>query len=378
MTPPRSGATKTRSPAKNGRAPGTLVKVRRRQQPKLPAERGSFGARVLGTERDLMDIIENGIPPVEYLPGADGILIRGTRNQIAAFQKTGKSIGTLVLCFDMAMAGCRIAILDRENGTRTFADRLSAIIDARGSSAKEKQRWRENVRYLEFPQLRATDADDLVGWAMAKRLDLVVFDSQRMFLTDLRLSESNPDDYSKFMDIAIDPLFRAGIATLILDNTGFGDQTRSRSSSAKGDLNEVLFAMEGLGDDPSLKKQGRLRLWLEPGRSRYGHTGEWTLDIGGGVFGCWTSIEEGSDTKRAAFTETVLRVLAAVPDGLSQRSLFTAVREFGIKFENEIARHVWLAGLEHEGVLTKNTQGRYCLPGGNDGPREAERAARRP
>ena len=41
----------------------------------------------------------------------------------------------------------------------------------------------------------------------------LVFDSQRMFLTDLGLSEGDADEYAAFMQYAVEPLFSAGVAT---------------------------------------------------------------------------------------------------------------------------------------------------------------------
>ncbi len=69
-------------------------------------------------------------------------------------------------------------------------------------------------------QLRIDDAANLTAWATERRLDLVVFDSQRMILTDVGLSEDSADDYARFMAKIVDPLFNAGVGTMILDDTG--------------------------------------------------------------------------------------------------------------------------------------------------------------
>ena len=75
--------------------------------------------------------------------------------------------------------------------------------------------------------------------------DLVIFDSQRRFLTDLGLDEDSSDDYAKFAAATIDAfLFEVGIATLIEDNTGHVQKDRGRGSSAKADLNEVSFILD--------------------------------------------------------------------------------------------------------------------------------------
>src|SRR6185437_6992739 len=96
----------------------------------------------------------------------------------------------------------------------------------------------------EFPRFRDSDRDNLVE--LCTDADLVVFDSQRMYLSDLGLEENSSDDYAAFMAALIDPLFRAGIATLVLDNAGHQDPKRGRGASAKGDLNEILYAVEAV------------------------------------------------------------------------------------------------------------------------------------
>src|SRR5665213_88957 len=140
-----------------------------------------------------------------------------------------------------------------------------------------------------------------------------------MFLTDVGLSEDSADDYARFMARIIDPLFNAGVATMILDNTGHGDRTRARSTSSKDDLNEILFTLE-IDTEFSLGNAGRLRLRLEAGRSRYGHTGEWLLEIGGGIFGHWQPLGEGQG-KRDVFMDAARDVLRDHPAGLSQSAL---------------------------------------------------------
>src|SRR5204863_4770192 len=130
----------------------------------------------------------------------------------------------------------------------------------------------------EFPRFRDTDEQDLV--ALCSGADLVIFDSQRMFLSDLGLEESGNDDYADFMAALIDPLFRAGIATLVLDNAGHQEPKRGRGASAKGDLNEINFSLETV-ESFDLDTTGRIRLEIE--NSRFGNTGRWELEIGGGV-----------------------------------------------------------------------------------------------
>ncbi len=260
--------------------------------PKVKLSR-DFAERVADREIDLIKLIEDGVPELEYLPGAEGILARRRRHLIAAPAKSGKSFSTQVHVMHMVLAGARVIVLDRENAKEIYARRLEAILKAWGESADLLKLIKDNYHYIEWPRLKAGDGPELVAWALAAKADLVVFDSQRNFLTDQNLNEDDADDYSKFMDATIDPLFEEGIATLILDNTGHSDKGRSRGTVAKRDLNEVLFTLEEV-ESFSEKKQGRVKLTLAPGDSRLGNHGEWTMGIGGGHFEAWHQLPAAS------------------------------------------------------------------------------------
>lgn len=293
-------------------------------------KRGSFDTRIAARRVDLVQLLEEGIPSIEYLPASEGMLVRGKRHLIAAPQKTGKSIGMEAHWVDMILAGATVAVLDRENGRELYARRLAGIMDARSLTKKQRRRVQSKLHYYEFPELRPHDADALASYFAS--VDLVVFDSQRMFLSDYGLQEKDSDDYAEFMSYAVDPLFRAHVATLILDNTGHNEKTRPRGASTKGDLNEILFSMETVsGFD--LHKRGRLKLKVE--RSRLGNVGEWTMEIGAGHFGSWEPASAQPD--RADFRAAILDILS---DGkaLGQDKLCSAVRARGMRVANENAR----------------------------------------
>jgi len=251
---------------------------------------GSFDERVVSRRVDLVRRLRDGIPEAADLPASPGMLRAGKRHQWVAPKKVGKSIGALVQTADMVLAGARVVIFDRENGGNLYAERLGQIITARGLDDEEQAELAAQIAYYEFPRFRDSDEADLV--ALCAGADLVVFDSQRMFLSDLGLEESGNDDYAAFMAALVDPLFRAGIATLILDNSGHTDPKRSRGASAKGDLNEILFAVETV-ERFTVDATGIVRLEITD--SRFGNSGRWELEIGGGVFGSWRRIDGGSD-----------------------------------------------------------------------------------
>jgi AAA domain len=264
-------------------------------EPEAAAEPGSFADRVAGRRVNLFQRLLAGIPPVDYLPGSAEILRRGKRHHMVAPKKVGKSLGALVLTVDIALAGGTVVILDRENGADLYADRLGQILAGRGVDELEQMVISGRIVYYEFPRFRDSDQAELA--ALCATADLAVFDSQRMYLSDLGLEENSSDDYAAFMAALVDPLFRAGIATLILDNSGHQEPKRGRGASAKGDLNEILFAAEAV-EHFDLNTTGRLRLEITD--SRFGDNGRWELEIGGGTFGNWQRVDdsEASGTHR--------------------------------------------------------------------------------
>lgn len=294
---------------------------------------GSFAARVASKIVNLVQLIDEGIPPVEYLPASEEMLRRGKRHYIAAPAKEGKSIAMLAHFADMVRAGAKVVVLDRENGRDTYAERLADIMRARRLEPKERTQVGENLRYFEFPELKPSDAEDMVE--LFATADLVVFDSQRMFLSDLGFSEEASDDYARFMAYIIDPLFRAGIATLILDNTGHKEKTRARGTTSKGDLNEICFYIEVVTPFDTTSK-GELKLVVE--KSRSGNSGEWRMRLGGSYFYPWEphNVDLKPNNK---FREAAEAVLA---DGemRGRRKLLDAVRARGMAIKTASAEHL--------------------------------------
>lgn len=284
-------------------------------------QRGSFEERFRSRRVDLFQRIEDGAPAVVYLPASDRMLVRGKRHHSPGPKKTGKSFGWLRHSVDMVLAGARVAILDRENGADLYAQRLDLIMAAGGLDDEQRATLRAGISYYEFPSLRDYDRDDLAA-ELGDR-DLVIFDSQRRFLSDMGLDEDSSDDYATFAAATIDVLFEHGIATLVQDNTGHQDQTRGRGSSAKGDLNEVSFILETI-EAYSQSRVGKIRLRLEPGASRFGGEGTWDMTIGAGVFGPWELVRldderenQHADTRRE-ITEWIIARVLEHPEGVAK------------------------------------------------------------
>ena len=200
---------------------------------------------------DLIEMIENGIPERQFVPGTGGALVKGKRHHIAASAKTGKSLAIgIVLAVDVVFAGGAVVVLDRENGSDEYARRLGSVLDARKATKEQRELVRANYRYHVWPVLKlewGTEPDYPAAFSGA---DLVIFDSTRKFLTSVGLEENVSDDYSKFAELLVDPLTHAEIASMLLDNAGH-EENRARGSSSKGDLCDVMFTLQATRSSPS-------------------------------------------------------------------------------------------------------------------------------
>jgi len=317
--------------------PKLKPKLQRREGPMdpLPGEaRGSFSDRVVSRQINLVELIEKGVPALDFLPASEEMFVRGKRHTIAAPYKQGKSIAMLVHAVDMVLAGGRVSILDRENGAQLYALRLRDIMDSRKLVSEERTQLWDKLAYYDFPSLRSEDADDLVPHLGS--VDLVIFDSQRKFLSNLGMKEDSSDDYSDFMEMIIDPLFQVGVATLLLDNTGHSNTKRGRGTSSKGDLNEVLFSLKTV-EPFDVFRQGRVDLKVED--SRFGNTGSWSMAIGGGTYGSFSGggpVNPRPDFRAAA--EAVLKT-AEEPMG-ADRVIATARESYGVQIKTADGRHL--------------------------------------
>jgi hypothetical protein len=189
---------------------------------------------------DLVERIQEGIPEREFVPGCDGWLIRGKRYLLFASAGVGKSIAVLAVAVEVVAQGGRVVILDVENGADEYARRLGDVLQDRGEDLAEA--CRERLAYYEYPALRLDWTAE--EWTRSiDGADLVVFDSSRMVLSSVGLSEDVNDDYAEFVNKLVVPLARGNSTTLTLDNVGHGDGGHPRGASAKGDLNEVVFEM---------------------------------------------------------------------------------------------------------------------------------------
>jgi hypothetical protein len=284
-------------------------------------------AAILEASRvDLVALIRDGMPEPAYVPGCAPWLLAGKRYLMPAAAGTGKSLVALIVAVESVKAGGTVAILDVENGADEYARRLADILAARDPDGALAHGCQQRLHYHAWPQLSLTWttedwSDALVG------TDLAIFDSSRLALSGVGLAEDKADDYGKFVNALILPLIKAGAATIMLDNTGHGEQDRARGTSSKADLNEVVYALKA-GAPFDRDRAGHLRLIRT--RSRFsGLPRELHVHLGANTYTAPVDVSPDGDRQERPFRPTVLMervslALQAEP-GLSKRSIRTAV-----------------------------------------------------
>jgi hypothetical protein len=310
-----------------GVTPNIGVGAERKPLAAREASRFDDGARaVLDRSRvDVIAMIDQGIPPRAYVPGAEGLLPRGKRVHITAEKKTGKSLSMCVVtAIDIVAAGGTVAVLDRENGPEEFCRRLESVLDARGADHALRERVRLNLHYYEWPAMRLAWRDDPAYPAAFGDADAVIFDSTRSHLTPLGLKEDLSDDFAHFTTALIDPLMRAGITTITLDNTGHREKGRARGTSAKEDLCDLVYTMRTLA---SFGSAIRGRLELRCTASRLGEIGgAWQMELGEGRYSAWEKMGPRPPEHREELREATLEVLLAAGKPLGSEKIGRAIR----------------------------------------------------
>lgn len=281
---------------------------------------GTLADRLAATRIDLVDYIEHGIPEREWLPVSDRMLARGARHHVAAPLKSGKSLAMLAHSVDMAAAGATVVILDRENGADEYARRLRDVLEDRPASVRDAVR--ERLRYFAWTTLTLEDGQELPA-ALGPDVDLVILDSTRTFLSALHLDEDRSDDFARFATAIIEPLFRAGIATVQLDNAGHNDTGRARGTSSKGDLADVLYSLKTTAAFDR-NRAGKVQLTRK--HSRFGDVAQtFVMELGAGHYGTFAPADEPPSATANRFRPTVLmeRVSRAIEEtpGLSKRAI---------------------------------------------------------
>ncbi len=274
---------------------------------------------------DLVATIRDGLPERAFVPGAEPYLIAGKRYLLPAPAGTGKSLVSLIISTEVVGAGGTVAILDVENGAEEYARRLADLLAVNGGEDGElAAKCAERLRYYAWPALHVTWGPE--EWARAfEGVDLAVFDSSRLMLSAAGLAEDSNDDYAAFVNGLLVPLARAGVTTIVLDNTGHEERDRARGASAKADLNEVVYVAK-VGEEFDRDQTGHLRLVRQ--RTRFADLpGELQVPLGGGVYGPVEEAEPQADSdafRPTSLMERVSKAIEANP-GLSRKETLELV-----------------------------------------------------
>lgn len=238
------------------------------------------------------------------------MLITGKRYLVAGDAKSGKSIALAVVqALAIVEAGGRVVIIDRENGADEMARRLRDVLADRDPQLRAE--WQQRAHYYAWPALTEGDGPALA--AALAGTDLVIFDSSRIVTAALGLAEDSSDDYARFIAALVQPLFHAGIATLILDNAGHEEKQRPRGSSAKADLNEVVFSLRTIRE---FDRRTTGEIELRRTHTRFPEVEPlWRMRIGGGTYEPFALTRALPDPVETASSMTPhLTVLPALPD----------------------------------------------------------------
>lgn len=318
-------------------------------------------ASVLGDARvDLVDLASRPPQPRESVPGADGIFLRGKRHLWVAKAGVGKSLAALVAGVQIVEAGGRVAFIDVENGRDEYARRLRDVLGPRGQHAHTA--CSHSLHYYEYPALRRDWPSESWVRALADR-DLVVFDSSRLVCSALGLAEDRSDDYGEFADAMLMPLSRAGVATLVLDNTGHGEQGRARGTSAKEDLNEVMFAL-AVHRGFDARRTGAITFTRK--RTRFGDDikAEFTMTVGGGAYDISATTSDGGIRNR--MSDAAAEILRAgdhtsASAALGADKLIEALRKRGetMRSKDARARLLQLAEKPDNGIEYQHGRGYF-------------------
>jgi hypothetical protein len=225
-----------------------------------------------------------------------------------------------VIAVEVVDNGGTVAILDVENGAEEYAARIADILGDRDEHLA--QACSERLRYYAWLALRTDWGADEWAGALAG-VDLVIFDSSRLVLSQAGLAEDSNDDYATFVNALLIPLARAGISTLVLDNTGHEERDRARGASTKGDLNEVVYVAK-VGKPFDRDQTGELHLHRK--RTRFSALpAQLTMTLGGGIYRAPVVIAQGESTFRpTGLMEKASRSIEDSP-GLSRKDVLALV-----------------------------------------------------
>src|SRR5581483_4797337 len=182
---------------------------------------------------DAQDTRDASGPAREEVPGTSGLLHRGVASVWFGERGQGKSTALLAAGMGAAATGERVLYLDRENGGALTRQRIETLFDAHPD-------WGDLLNDERFCGRHYAEMDrdwpgETFGAAVAGiGFTVVIYDSAREWLAQIGLNPDK-DDVTRFLNLAVTPLIRRGVAVALSDNVGVEDKTRPKGSGSKLD-----------------------------------------------------------------------------------------------------------------------------------------------
>jgi hypothetical protein len=240
------------------------------------------------------------------IPGGCDLLLEGVPSYFFGARGSGKSTVVDTLGWNIAMHEIGVLVLDRENGPALSRARLDDAV--KFNPALDEATLREFYDARHWPEFdKAWDPDDYADLIASRGFKVVVYDSVRELLGQLRLSSNSDDDWSELYGLLATPLIQRGITPVFLDNIGNVATERPRGTAAKLDAApqgyRVWTRQEFTPDITGV-------VGIDCARSRLGDIGrEWRMTVGGGA---WELPTESTESRT---TTTWDLILAALSDG---------------------------------------------------------------
>ena len=300
--------------------------------------------RMLFVEPQGLD--DGGGPTREALKGGEELLYRGQSVTLFSERGAGKSTVATLLGVSVAASGGKAYYWDRENTAALMRARVDGMLEAHDD-------WPDVVEegtfiYRAYPRLDPNQPPEHYG-EVFDGFALVVFDSMREAISELRGNSNDDHDISNFISRCVTPVIARGGAVMVLDNVGHEYRDRPKGSGAKLDAIPQAFKVS-CAEPFTSAELGRIE--IECTRSRFGDIGRtWTMRVGAGTWELPRTRDENPDakaareiaTKRSAFERICVAELGRKsPQGW--KALTKAARDRGVRTRAQTLRE-WLSRL---------------------------------
>lgn len=194
--------------------------------------------------------------PLPALPGFP-FLLPGKAALVSGPTGRGRSSLIQAGAYDAALLGLRCAYLGVEVTAEEFDARAAHLASVRGDEvADDLRRELARVRYLSLPTVAAQAWSDPDAWlAGARAYQLVAIDPLSSVASTLGLDfDGSNREFIAFYDKLVQPLTDAGVAVVMVDNIGHGEESRNRAKgvSSKGDKADLTFSCKAIAEPPGL------------------------------------------------------------------------------------------------------------------------------